>query len=461
MEVTSKSRNQLRLVGAGFVVLALLLAGVILWLSQLYQTEIDLTRSGRNSLSESSIAAVKSLDKPLQITAFSGNQPDLRIQIDQLVRSYQRYKDDIKLEHVDPNTEPERVREAGIRFYNQLLLEYDGAKEVLSALTEESFSNALTRLGHRKERWLVFLGGHGERRADRDANFDLSKWSQQLRQQGFRTRTLSLAENPQIPQNTSVLVIAGPQVKLLAGEVKELRRFVNDGGNLLWLIDPGSLQGLESLAETLAIEIEPGTIVDLRSQQLTGSPTALVIGDYRAHPAVKNFRNNTVFPNACGISIPQSEVGHDKKQTAAETENEWRHQILLDTKASAWSETGALGGSIRFDKGKDIAGPLNIAVTISRKRDKNEQRVAIVCDGDFASNAFILKNGANLDFAMSITNWLSNDDAYINIPVRTVADQTLQMSVVMRNTLMALFAIIIPLLLVASGITIWLQRRKR
>jgi len=461
MKVTSKSRIQLRLAGASFVVLALLLAGIVLWLSNLYQGELDLTRTGRNSLSESSIAVVKSLDKPLQVTAFTGAKPELRTKIDQLVQSYQRYKDDINLVHVDPNTEPDRVRDAGIRFYDQLLLEYDGAKELLSSLTEESFSNALTRLGHRKERWLVFLSGHGERRTDRDANFDLSKWSEQLRQQGFRTRALSLAENPQIPQNTSVLVIAGPQVKLLAGEVKEIRRFVNDGGNLLWLIDPGSLQGLERLAETLSIEIEPGTIVDPRSQQLTGSPTALVIGDYRDHPAVKNFSKNTVFPKACGISIPQPDANDGKQQAATETETEWRHQILLDTRDSAWSETGPINRAIRFDKGKDIAGPLNISVAITKKREKNEQRVAIVCDGDFASNAFVLRNGANLDFAMSITNWLSHDDAYISIPVRTVADQALQMSVVVRNTLMALFAIIIPLLLVASGITIWLQRRKR
>ncbi len=461
MKVTRKSRDQLRLAGAGFVVLTLLLAGVILWVSHLYQGEIDLTRAGRNSLSASSIAAVQGLDRPLRVTAFAGAKPELRTRIDQLVQSYQRYKNDIKLVHLDPNAEPHRAREAGIRFYDQLLLEYEGASEILSRLTEESFSNALTRLGHRKERWLVFLSGHGERRVDRDANFDLSKWSEQLHQRGFRTRALSLAENPQIPKNTSVLVIAGPQVKLLAGETKEIRNFVNEGGNLLWLMDPGSLQGLDNLAELLAIEIEPGTIVDLRSQKLTGSPTALVIADYGTHPAVKNFRENTVFPSACGISIPETEAASDESLASPEEEAEWRYQILVDTRASAWSETGPINRAIRFDKGRDIAGPLNISVAVSRKRDKNEQRIIVVCDGDFASNAFILSNGANLDFAMSIINWLSHDDAYINIPVRTVADQTLQMSAVMRNTLMALFAIIIPLLLVASGIAIWAQRRKR
>lgn len=458
MKVTRRSRDLLRLAGASFVLLALLLAGLILWVSHLYQGEIDLTRSGRNSLSASSIAAVQNLQHPLRVSAFAGAKPELRTRIDQLVQSYQRYKDDIKLVHVDPNAEPQRVREAGIRFYDQLLLEYEGASEVLTSLTEETFSNALTRLGHRKERWLVFLTGHGERRVDREANFDLSKWSEQLQQRGFRTQALSLAENPQIPQNTSVLVIAGPQMKLLAGEVKEIRRFVNDGGNLLWLTDPGSLQGLKSLTEKLSVEIEPGTVVDLRSQQLTGSPTALVIADYGTHPAVKNFHENTVFPSACGISIPEKDSDGGKSDAP---EDEWRHQVLLDTRASSWSETGPINRAIRFDKGKDIAGPLNISVAITRKNEKNEQRVIIVCDADFASNAFILRNGANLDFAMSIMNWLSHDDAYINIPVRAVADQALQMSTVMRNTLMVLFAIIIPLLLAASGIFIWLQRRKR
>ncbi|MFV1998082.1 MAG: GldG family protein [Acidiferrobacterales bacterium] len=460
MKVTRKSRGLLRLAGASFVLLALILAAAILWVSYLYQGEIDLTRSGRNSLSESSIAAVQNLDNPLRVSAFAGANPAYRTRIDQLVQSYQRYKDDITLVHVDPNAEPQRVRDAGIRFYDQLLLEYEGAREILSSLTEEAFSNALTRLGHRKERWLVFLGGHGERRVDRDANFDMSKWSEQLQQRGFRTRALSLAENPQIPQNTSVLVIAGPQVKLLPGEIKEVRRYVNDGGNLLWLTDPGSLQGLESLAEQLAIEIEPGTIVDPRSQQLTGRPTALVISDYGNHPAVKDFHENTVFPSACGISIPEND-SNGSKPFLPPDENEWQHQVLLDTRASSWSETGPVNRAIRFDKGKDIAGPLNISVAITRKRDKNEQRIIVVCDGDFASNAFILRNGANLDFAMSIINWLSRDDAYINIPVRVVADQTLQMSITMRNSLMALFAIIIPILLVACGIVIWLQRRKR
>ena len=461
MKVTAKSQFNLRLAGASFVFLALLVAGLILWLSNVYRTDMDLTRSGRNSLSDASIELVQRLDKPLKVTAFTGDNPELRAKVDQLVQSYQRYKKDIDLTYVDPNTNPQLVRAAGIRYYSQLLLEYDGAKEVLTELNEEAMTNAITRLGHRGERWLVFLTGHGERQPDRAANFDLSKWAEQLRQRGFRTRSMSLAEIPQIPQNTSVLVIAGPQVPLLPGEVKKIERYLEDGGNLLWLMDPGPMHGLDALAEQLGIEFEPGTIVDEVSQQITGSATALVISEYGTHPAVANFRDNTLFPNACAITMPEGDAPAEKQPEDPDAENNWQHQVLVDTRTASWSETGPLNRSIRFDKGKDLPGPLNLAVAATRNIKDKEQRVAVICDGDFASNAFVMRNGGNLDFAMSIANWLSHDDAYVNVPVRTVSDQALQLSNTTRTVLMALFVIIIPLSLSAAGIVIWLRRRKR
>ena len=461
VKVSAKSLFNLRLAGASFVLLGFLVAGLVLWLSNVYRMEFDLTRSGRNSLSDASIELVQRLDKPLKISAFTGDNPELRANVDQLVQSYQRYKKDIVLTYVDPNTEPQKLREAGIRYYNQLLLEYEGAKEILGELNEEAMTNAITRLGHRGERWLVFLTGHGERQPDREANFDLSKWAEQLRRRGFRTRGLSLAEIPQVPQNTSVLVIAGPQLPLLAGEVKKIQRYLEDGGNLLWLMDPGPLQGLDALAEQLGIEFEAGTIVDQVSQQIAGSATALVIAEYGTHPAVANFRDNTVFPGACGITIPEGDAPAESKPANLDGEDDWQHQVLIDTRTASWAETGPLNRGIRFDKGKDLPGPLNLAVAVSRTIKDKEQRVAVVCDGDFASNAFIMRNGGNLDLAMSITNWLSHDDAYVNVPVRTVSDQVLQLSNTARTILVVLFVFIIPLSLTAAGIGIWLRRRKR
>jgi len=446
MKLTSRSVKQMRFAGASFVLLVLIVAGLVIWLSKLYYWETDLTLSGRNSLSDASIKVLQQMDKPLKITAYASLRGDRRVDIKKLVDSYRRYKRDIDLEFVDPDSNPQKTRSAGIQYDGQLVLEYNGAHKLLTQLKEEAFTNTLVQLGHKDDRWILFLSGHGERSIDRQANFDLADWARHLQKQGFLTRSLSLSETPSVPTNTSVLVIAGPQSDLLPGEVKEIEKFIDAGGHLLWLQDPGKAYGLAPIMEDLDIEFQPGIIIDPLSQLLTGSATAIVIGKYGSHPIVKNFSDNTVFPTACGIEMHKSK--------------KWKQSVLLDTREQAWSETGPLGGKVKRDKGIDIPGPLNVGVALTRDTDKGEQRIVVMCDGDFLSNTF-LNNAGNLELGMSVVNWLSHDDAYINIPAVTAADAKLDLSVAAKNVMTIVFALILPLILIGTGLSIWFRRRRR
>jgi ABC-type uncharacterized transport system involved in gliding motility auxiliary subunit len=432
-----------------FVVLFLLAVGLLQWLAREYHLQFDWTRMHRHSLSPASEAVTTRLKEPLKITAFASQRGNTRRQIQEMVGHYQKLKPDIQLEFVDPDTAPEKARAAGILGEGELVLEYGDAKENLppTQINEENFTNALTRLAHRGERWVAFLSGHGERSPDKQANFDLSTWAAQLRKRGFKTRTLSLGDHPQIPQNTTILVIASPRTRLLAGEVKEIQNYLNRGGNLLWLHDPGPSFGLEPLAENLGIEFQPGVIVDPTSEKITGTIAAIVITKYGAHPVVRGFGDITVFPQAGGISL--------------NTPEGWQGSVLMDTSPSSWSETGSLNGPIRFDKGRDIRGPLNLAVALMHTLDnKREQRVIVVGDGDFLANTY-LPNGGNLELGMSLTNWLSQDDAFVNIPVKTARDRSLDLSRGAQTAIVAVFLALLPITLISSGVWIWLRRRKR
>jgi hypothetical protein len=77
------------------------------------------------------------------------------------------------------------------------------------------------------------------------------------------------------------------------------------------------------------------------------------IAKYGAHPVVRNFADNTLFPQTGGISLRAPEG--------------WQGSVLMDTRASSWSETGEINGPIQIDKGKDIRGPLNLAVALSHR----------------------------------------------------------------------------------------------
>jgi len=465
MRAGLSQKAQLRLFGAGFLVLLLVAVGLLQWLSREYRLEFDWTQARRHSLSEASLAVLTGFKGPITVTAYASQRGKLRRAISEFLARYQAHKPDLRLEFVDPDVEPEKARSAGVQFDGELILSHGEARENLAPnrLNEEQFTNALTRLGHRGERWLVFLSGHGEGSPDTQRNFDYSLWAGELRKRGFKTRALALGANPQIPANTTALIIAGAQTRLLPGEVKELTRYLNDGGNLLWLHNPGPLNGLERLAEALNIEFAPGTVVDPTSAALTGNPTAIVIDQYRQHALVRNFVLQTVFPHAAGIMLPASNAERDASRPPVDAA--WKAEPLFDTRASSWSETGTPDATARFDKGRDVRGPLNLGVALSREHlgaenRKREQRVAVIGDADFLSNSY-LGNVGNLELGMSLANWLSQDEAFVNIPVRTARDRTLSLG---RQTQLALglfFLAVLPLVMVASGVTIWWRRRKR
>jgi len=444
--VPSSPKAQLWLVNVVFVLLLLAAIGLLQWLSTDYHLRFDWTRGGKNSLSNASVEAIKRLEQPVTITAFASQRHNLREGIRELLARYQRHNPDIVLEFVDPDTDPERARKAGIRFDGEVIIGYGESSEPLTKFDEETITNTFVRLGHAGERWLVFLGGHGERSPNGDANFDLSSWTAQLLKRGFAARVITLAENPQIPQNTTALVLAGPRIDLLPGEIKIIEEYVAGGGNLLWLADPEPLHGLAAIAELLAIEFEPGIIVDPASELLTRNATAIVGTRYGSHPIVESLNITTLFPGSVGIRLGSS--------------TDWQSTVLLDTRDSAWAETGPLTGPVQLDKDDDIPGPLNLAVALTRKLEDIEQRVVIIGDGDFVSNRF-LGNGVNLELGMSIVNWISRDDRYVNIPVMVTLDRNLDLTQTSRLVIGGGFLFFLPLLLVISGIVIWLRRRRR
>ncbi len=83
----------------------------------------------------------------------------------------------------------------------------------------------------------------------------------------------------------------------------------------------------------------------------------------------------------------------------------------------------------------------------------------IVGDGDFLSNASI-GFGGNLELGLKMMNWLTEDDAFIQIPAKTAVDLSLKLSVNGVVLLGAFFLLILPLGLISIGISIWLRRRK-
>lgn len=450
MKITARLRAQLLLQNSLFAVLLVVFAGLGVYLVKDSHQQWDLTHGQRNSLTEPTAKLLARLTVPVQVTAYAGatdaQRGDLRQQIHDFLAPYQRVKRDITLSFVDPTEHPKETAAANVRMNGELVVSAGGRSEHLTDLTEPAFVNLLQRLSRNQERQVMFIDGHGEPRLDGQANFDLGEFGRQLGNKGFRVRSLNLTIAPEVPDNTSVLVITHPRTDLLPGEVAKIQRYVERGGSLLWLVDAEPLHGLQALAQQLGIVLTPGVVVDPASAKL-GLSASIALGvQYGMHPITENFTTVTAFPSARRI-VPDPEA------------KGWHAVTLVEAAAQGWVEVDALDKPIAFEKEREIHGPVPIAVALERSVKEKPQRVVVVGGSGFLSNQSVGLL-SNMDLGVNSLNWLSADENLITIAPRARVDADLQLS---RTALLLIatgFLLALPATFLLVGTGIWWQRRK-
>lgn len=453
MQVNSRTRLNIRLQNAVFTILLITITVLLAWLSHYYSLQADWTRDGRHTLSKISVKVLDSMPEVINVTAFASSQEGIRTSIQELFERYQRHKSDVVLKFIDPTTSPTEARKQGVQQDGELVIEYEGRAEHLTDLSEQEVTNALQRLGRKENKTIVFLEGHGERSPHNFANFDYSEWATQLKSRGFKVEAVNLSKTPSLPEKTDVLVLSNPEVPVVSGEVNILLNYIEKGGSLIWFIDPSqSLLGLEELAKKFNLMVQPGIIIDLVSSQLFGKASVVSVTQYGKHPITQDLAYSTFFPQACGLSVSPPEG--------------WEYKALLTSNPQAWSETSSLSsGSAKFDEKNDIMGPLDIGVALTHKLPKTEQqevieqRVVLIGDGDFASNAFLGSSG-NADLVMKILNWTAHEDKFIEIPSKNASDLDFRLTSEAAIALGLIFLILLPLGLFGTGMVIWWRRRK-
>ncbi len=439
-----------------FFLLSIVL-GLLAWLSQKHTVEYDWTANGRHTLSEASRDLLAQMPDPIEITSYARENSLLRDAVKKFIGKYQRHKPDIVLRFVNPDAVPDEVRNLGITVDGEIIIRYQDRNEHVTSDEEQVFTNALQRLARNQERWVAFVEGHGERSALKTTNHDLSEWVKQLFNKGYRVQPINLSETQSIPDNTSILVIAGPRIDYLPGETAIINNYIKAGGNLLWLHEPGPMYKLDLLAEQLSILFYPGAVIDYAGQLIgINDPTiALVTGSlYPAHPVTENFEFTTLYPMVGALKILESD--------------EWTSKPIITTGDHTWIETSKLEGEVEYNEDKDTLGPLTIGLSLERDveiEDTDEiitkqQRIVVIGDGDFLSNTYLANSGNN-ELGTRLINWLSSDDEFISIPPKIANDTQLNISPTILGIIGIGFLFVLPAALIIIGITIGIRRKKK
>jgi len=442
------------LVDALYLLLLLALVIALGWLGARHDHYWDWSSSARNSLSAQSLAIIERLEAPPSVTVFADPASAPGRAVERFLAPYRQALPALSIRYVDPQRFPEQARDAEVSLLGQILIDYRARRELVSELSERALGAALMRLLAEEMPWVAVIEGHGERAIAGTAPSDLGLLGEELEAQGYRVRPLDLTQITEVPVNTQLVVLSMPQISLFPGEIERLRHYVDQGGNLLWLLDPGPLKGLDALAEALGLHPLPGLVIDPEAARL-GVPEPAVAA--LVEPSEANAALGTTLDAAAllpGALAFEPGAGAD-----------WRLAAAFASSARSWNELGRLDTPPieRDEVVGERPGPLTVALALSRTGTdaEHEQRVLVVGDGDFASNAFLGVAG-NRALALAMLGWLNGSRPLLELPPPERAPEALMLGEKRAVWLSAASLVLLPSAFALLGLLVrWRRGRLR
>lgn len=457
------------------VVLVLGILVALNWIASRQNRRWDLTADSQFSLAEQTQQILRSLDRPVTFRVFYRvSDAEYR---DRLAE-YAYHSGQVSTVYVDTDANPIEAQRFEIQTVPTILVEYDNRTERVSAIDEQTLTNALKRVIEGTPKKVYFLQGHGEVDPMASEPGGYSTVVAALRNDNFDVAPLTLAQQSAIPADATIVVIAGPRTDLLAGEIGALRDYLRRGGKLQLLIDPPQTAGgtdvpnLITLVREWGIEVGDNVIIDASGLgQILGTDPSVPVAMPVAHPITNNFRVMTAFPLA--RSITPVEGGTDGRVA----------QRVLESSPDSWGETDvaglfATGRPIR-DESADLAGPVSLAVAVSAAAEAPgaapadeaagddgeaedapapETRIVVVGDSDFATNRIVGLQG-NREIFLNMASWLAQQEDMIAIRPSDPANRPFTMTAGQGDWIYRFAIYIVPALLFANAVRLWRKRR--
>jgi gliding motility-associatede transport system auxiliary component len=451
-------RNRRLIYGTNALILVISTLGILIILNYMASRSdlrFDLTDTKLFTVSQNTAEVLNELDSPIEIIAFFKDTGTDRSEFQDLIKDYSRRSDNLKVNVVNPDKEPGIAKKYEIIEYGSVVVVYgdetiklrlgDPISGGILNSSEEEITNAILKLMRDINKTVYFLTGHGERDIGDDVEPEgLGVLKNALIDEGYNVREILLPKGEALPGENSVIVLAAPKQAFTLKEITDLKEYLDSGGKAVFMIEPRSGREIASVLKSYGIGLSDDIIVDPSSKLEGGGDIAPIVGEYAPHEITDDFRYATIFPYSRSIDAL------DTGGTAA--------VVLAHTGQYSWSETDFEN----FDQGvaqqeeTDRAGPLGV---LAVSENGTRGRIAVFGSVDFVSNIFFDFSG-NRDLFLNTVNWVSGDENLISIRPKSAEQGKLTITNKQTNIIFFFTVILIPAVVLFSGVAIWWKRRK-
>jgi ABC-type uncharacterized transport system involved in gliding motility auxiliary subunit len=446
------------------VVLAILIA--INYIGTKQNKRWDLTSNKQFSLSDQTRNVLQKLDAPLNVMVFT-KENDFQPFRDKL-REYEYASKQVSAEYIDPDKKPAIASQNQIQAYGTILFKYKDRSERVTSDSEQDITTAIIKVVQGTTKKVYFTSGHGEKDATSPDRDGYKAIADAMGHENYTVDKLVLAQSGSVPDDASVVIVAGPKTDFFPNEITALKNYLAKQGKLLLELDPpervdsAPLTNLIALAHDWGSDVGTDIVVDVSGMgQLIGTDASVpVAANYPAHAITQRFKLLTAYPAARSVTPVSGGVnGHIA-------------QGFVETGQRSWAESDIKGmltsGKVSFNAASgDKQGPITIATAIAAQgggtagaadAPKPETRMVVFGDSDFAANSGLGIQG-NKDLFMNTVGWLSQQENLIAIRPKEPDDRRLTMTATQQTNVTWLSLVIIPGLVFFVGVSTWWRRR--
>jgi hypothetical protein len=336
---------------------------------------------------------------------------------------------------------------------NTVVLRLGDRFETVERPTEGTIYEALYRLRSAEGGIVTALRGEGEGDLLRSNEVGYAGLAAALATEGYDLRIATAAAMAEIPKATDVLLVISPRRLLRNEAIEAIRRYLDGGGSLVALLEPGVRSGIEELLAEFGISSPDAVVVDPNADRSDAPVAALDIlaYSYWNHPIPRGLDRNrmTYFVGARSFELRKPRIEDELSKVVESSPYSWLEEdVSVLGRSSGVLERNGREQSYR-----------SLVVSGRYRRDGRETRIVALGDADLASNQH-LRTLYNLDLVMNAVHWAAENEPEITLRPKN-RPTPVQFPVPLANSLRMLYGVglLVPELLLIAGGIIWLRRR--
>ena len=477
------------------------IAAIVNFLSFENPKRLDVTATKQFDLAPRTLLLLDNLREPVEAKVFLGppnsfEEEAFQEQVEDMLQEFEVKANNFSYEFIDPDREPEVAREYGLRSYGNTVFESMESKRQHqvspSGFLEQDFVTALLIVTGEEQKQVYFLTGHGERNINdlEETTEGFGTANNEILAENYGASPLDLSltsdkeafEAEMAGDGVNMVVIAGPRKDMLDEEREILDRYLDQGGNMLVLLDPGAPESFRSFLARWGVAVGSGQIID-RAASVAGNETILILNSDRyigqiPEPTLESILSignltgaigSTIYPGVAPLKPAEGTVFVPDVFASPDPE------LVLGVDTNIFGVALAItsNSTVLIDgpdgSGSTDDGPYYPAMAIRAFAplgvDLPEDFVpstpaslVVFGDTDFASNQYFF-SGFNGDIFLNSVNWLVGDTSIASIRPKPFAFRELIVNEDQSYFMRFSGWLLLPTLMAVAGGLVWWRRR--